>query len=102
VTPRQLAVVLTLATGAGWYLWFQMDPVRATLPLRGLLPLQLQASGNISFLLGFVLCLYCCVPVIAWIRRSVRWAWAIPIAPLLGLGLFIAQVAIGFRGGFTQ
>ena len=94
---KQLTLVLTAITAAIWSVEALVSLRAATCPLLGMLPLKSwnTVSEGRWYLLLLPIAVYLCVPVLAWKNNSKKIAWCIPIAPLLGIILFIIQFGIG-------
>lgn len=90
---KPLAIAITATTVVAWSAYAIVRPKLAVIPLLGLLPIKwwsLALEGR-SYLLLFPTAIYLCVPVLAWKKDSKKIAWCIPVAPLLGIVLFVIQ-----------
>jgi hypothetical protein len=99
MSAKRLSVVLSIVTASIWGLYSLVAPKFALFPLLGLLPIKLWTKTNegMGYLLLFPVAAYLSLPLLAWFLSSRKIAWLIPIAPLVGGGLFAAQ----FLGGMS-
>ena len=96
---RPLTLGFTAGIATLWVAYSVVSPKMATLPLLGVLPFgtwEIFQHGP-RFQLLLPIAGYFCLPLIAWLMKSKKIAWCIPIAPFAGLGLFYLQFALAMR-----
>jgi hypothetical protein len=94
---RPLAVSLSIGTAVVWGALAMVAPRFAVRPLLGFIPISawdvFLHGAAFQFLLPVAI--FLCLPVAAWVTRSRKLAWCIPVAPMAGFVLFYVQFAFG-------
>jgi len=96
-SARPLIVILTAVTAGCWLAVAATSPTVASVPVLALQPASMWSpvenrADDLLFRL-IPLFAYLVIPIIAWRRNSVMAAWWIPMAPILGTGLFLIRLA---------